>query len=151
MKLILTQTVNKLGKPGDVVSVADGYGRNFLLPRQMAIVADRGSLKQVQRIATQHNLREDKLRGEAETLASRLAEAPITIGARVGQDTTKLFGSVTSSDIAEAVAKQLGVEVDRRRIELDDSIRNLGDYDIPIRLHTDVTAHVQLHVVAQDD
>jgi large subunit ribosomal protein L9 len=147
MKVILTQPVTKLGKPGDVVNVADGYGRNFLLPRQMAILADKGSLKQAERLAAAHEQQEARLRTDAQSLAARLGEAPVTIEARVGHETTKLYGSVTSADIAEAVQKQLGVEVDRRRIELEEPIRNTGDYTVPVRVHADVTAQVQVKVV----
>ena len=148
MKLILTQPVDKLGNPGDIVTVADGYGRNFLLPRQMAMVADKGNLKQAEKLAAEHERKEAKIRTDAEGLAAQLAQAPVTIAARVGAETTKLYGSVTPADIAEAIQTQRGIEVDRRRVELEEPIRNLGEYAIPIRLHTDVTAQVQVNVVA---
>ena len=146
MKLILTQTVTKLGKPGDVVTVADGYGRNFLLPRKLAIIADKGNLKQAERLAAEHERHEQRVRADAETLAARLRANAVTLSARAGEN-ERLYGSVTASDIAEAIHQQVGVEVDRRRIDLDEPLRQLGEYAVPIRLHTDVTAEVQVRIV----
>jgi large subunit ribosomal protein L9 len=147
MKVILTQSVNKLGKPGDVVTVADGYGRNYLLPRKFAMLADKGSLKIAERLAAEHERQEARLRTDAQSLAARLAEASVSISARAGQDTTKLYGSVTAANIADAIQQQLGIEVDRRRIDLPESIHDLGEYAVPIRLHTDVTAEIKVNVV----
>jgi large subunit ribosomal protein L9 len=151
MKLILTQSVEKLGKPGEIVTVADGYGRNFLLPRQFAIPANKGNLKQAERLAAEHEKREAKIRTDAESVAARIAASPITITARVGQDTTKLYGSVTASDIAEALQTQAEIEVDRRRIQLDEPIRSLGEYVVPIRLHENVTGEIRLTVAAFEE
>jgi large subunit ribosomal protein L9 len=147
MKVILTQSVNKLGKPGDIVNVADGYGRNFLLPRKFAIVADKGNLKVAERLATEHEKQEARLRTDAQSLAARFADASVSIAARAGQDTTKLYGSVTAANLADTIQEQLGIEVDRRRIDLPEPIHNLGEYTVPIRLHTDVTAEVKVNVV----
>lgn len=147
MKLILTQPVDKLGKPGDIVSVADGYGRNYLLPRKFAMVADKGSLKQAERLAAEHDRREAKLRLDAASLVARLQEKAVTIKARAGAETTKLYGSVTASDIADAVKEQLGIEVDRRRVDLDEPIRTLGEHSVAIRFHADVIGQARVNVV----
>jgi large subunit ribosomal protein L9 len=146
MKVILTQSVNKLGKPGEIVTVADGYGRNFLLPRQLAIVANKGNLKQAEKLTADHERREAKLRSDAQSVAARIAASPITIIARVGAETTKLYGSVTAADIAEALQEQQGIEIDRRRVDLEEPIRNLGEYTVPVRLHEGVVGEIRLTV-----
>ncbi|MBW3625969.1 MAG: 50S ribosomal protein L9 [Armatimonadetes bacterium] len=145
MKLILTQPVTKLGKPGDVVTVADGYGRNYLIPRQLAIPASAGNLKQAEKLAAEHDRYEQRVRDDAESVAARLRETPVTVSARAGES-ERLYGSITSSDIADAIQEQLGVEVDRRKVELAEPIRELGEHTVPIRLHSDVTAEVQVRV-----
>ena len=146
MKLILTQPVPKLGKPGEIVTVADGYGRNYLLPRKLAMLADKGNLKQAERLAAEHERQEAKVRADAETLAARLREALITVAARAGEN-ERLYGSVTSSDLAENLQEQHGIEVDRRRIELDEPLRQLGDHTVSIRLHPEVTVAMQVRIV----
>ena len=146
MKLILTQPVNKLGKPGEIVQVADGYGRNYLIPRQLAIPATAGNLKQAEKLSAEHERHEQRLRTDAESLAARLRETPVTVTARAGEN-EKLYGSITSSDVAEAIQAQLGVEVDRRRVELEEPIRQLGEHAVPVRLHPEVTAEVRVQVV----
>jgi large subunit ribosomal protein L9 len=145
MKLILTQPVNKLGKPGQIVTVADGYGRNYLLPRQLAIPASAGNLKQAEKLMAEHARHEQQLRDTAEGLAARLREAVITIAARAGEN-EKLYGSVTAADITEAVQAQLGVELDRRRVELDEPIRQLGEHTVTVRLHPEVSAAILVRV-----
>lgn len=146
MKLILTQPVTKLGKPGDIVQVADGYGRNYLLPRQMAIQASAGNLKQAEKLSAEHERQEQRIRTDAEGLAARLRDAAITVSARAGEN-EKLYGSITASDVADAIQAQSGIEVDRRRVELEEPIRQLGDHTVTIRLHPEVTAEVQVKVV----
>ena len=146
MKLILTQPVQKLGKPGDIVQVADGYGRNFLIPRSLAILASKGNLKQAEKLSADHERHEQKVRTDAEALAARIRATPVTLSARAGES-DKLYGSITASDIAEAIQAQIGVEVDRRRVELEEPIRQLGDATVAVRLHPDVTAEVTVRVV----
>lgn len=146
MKLILTQPVNKLGKPGEIVQVADGYGRNYLIPRQLAIPATAGNLKQAEKLSAEHERHEQRLRTDAESLAARLRETPVTVTARAGEN-EKLYGSITASDIADAIQAQAEIEVDRRKVELDEPIRQLGEFTVPIRLHPEVTAEVQVKVV----
>jgi large subunit ribosomal protein L9 len=146
MKVVLVKEVEAVGQAGQVVTVADGYARNFLFPRKLAIAADRGTLKNLERIAAEARRREDRARADAESVARRITETPVTVRAHVGQDTSKLFGSVTTQQIADAIKEQIGVEVDRRRIELEEPIRSLGEYDVPIKLHGRVTAHLRLNV-----
>jgi large subunit ribosomal protein L9 len=145
MEVILREHVDNLGRRGDVVKVADGYARNFLLPRRLALTVTDGNRKQIERERKVADAREAEERQQAEAVASRLAQAEIVIARRVGE-TEALYGSVTSADIAEALAEK-GLEVERRRIQLDEPIKQLGEFHIPVRLHRDVTAQVQVTVV----
>jgi large subunit ribosomal protein L9 len=145
MKVILKSDVESLGKAGEVVNVRDGYARNFLIPQDLAAEA---TTKNVRVLEHQKRLIADKLRKEKlefEALATRINEASITIPVQVGEE-GKLFGSVTNKDIAEALAKE-GIEVDKRKIKLDDPIKEVGSFTVPIALHHDVTAHLKLYVV----
>ena len=148
MEVILREHVENLGRRGDVVKVAPGYARNFLLPRKLALAVTEGNKKIIARerkVAEAHDAEE---RQTAEALASRLSQAEITIERRVGE-TEALYGSVTSADIAEALAAK-GLEIDKRKIHLDEAIKAIGDFTVPVRLHRDVTAQVTVHVVKQD-
>jgi len=147
MKVLLTKEVESVGHAGQVVNVADGFARNYLFPRNLAIPADKGTLKNLERLAEEAKRREERHRTDAETMARRITETPITIHAHAGHDTSKLFGSVTAQDIADALKEQLGIEVDKRRIEISEPIRSLGEYDVPVKLHTKVLAHIRLNVV----
>src|SRR5712691_10939169 len=130
MKIILQKPVDKLGVPGDVVEVADGYARNFLVPRGLAVKAEKGAVKQVEILKRAHTSRLSKQQVEYQTIASALTAAgPITISARAGEE-GKLFGSVTTADIAAAVAAQAGIEVDRKDVHLDETIRSVGTNEV---------------------
>jgi len=145
MRVILKSTVDNLGDTGDIVDVKPGYGRNYLIPRGLAVAASAGSEQQLahqKRIA--EGLRKKQLQG-AEELAARLAETSVTIRREAGED-DKLFGSVTKRDIAEALAEE-GIEIDRRTIELDDTIRAIGLFSVPVKLHRDVTGSVKVYVM----
>jgi large subunit ribosomal protein L9 len=148
MEVILREHVEKLGRRGDVVKVTPGYARNFLLPRKLALAVTEGNKKIIARERKLADARELEDKQTAEALASRLSAAEITIERRVGE-TEALYGSVTSADIAEALAAK-GLEVDKRKIHLDDAIKAIGDFTVPVRLHRDVTAQVTVHVVKQD-
>lgn len=146
MKLILRADVDSLGRLGDVVKVKPGYGRNYLIPQGLAKPATEANLKafEVERKKLQDAA--DKLRGEANVLAEKIAATPISIEVRVGEG-NKLYGSVTASNIGDALA-EAGIELDRRKIILAEPIRSLGEYEIEIKLHPDVHGELKLSVVS---
>ncbi len=146
MKLILTQEVSGLGEPGDVVEVKDGYGRNYLLPRNFAMRWTRGSEKEIEAIRRARRAREIRDLGEAQEAANRLRALKVKLEMRAGQS-GRLFGSVTSADVVEAVKKAGGPEIDKRRVELKNPIKTLGSHQVAVRLHTEVSANVDIEVV----
>jgi large subunit ribosomal protein L9 len=145
MKLILTDEVENLGLAGDVVDVADGYGRNFLLPRGLAILATRGAMKEAAALTRSRKAREAKTLGGAQAAKLALETRTLRIEARV-DDRGRLYGSVTAGDV-HRVLKERGHEVDRRRIELKGGIKQVGSYEVPIRIHPQVTALVRVEVI----
>jgi large subunit ribosomal protein L9 len=148
MKIILQREVEKLGVPGDVVDVADGYARNYLVPRGMAIPATRGAVKHAGRLRQSHDTRVQKEVGSAESLAATLTETPIRIPARAGED-GRLFGSITIPHLAEALSKAIGIPIDRRQVHLAEPIRSTGTHEVDVSLHPEVTAKVTVEVVSQ--
>ena len=147
MEVILREHIDNLGRRGDVVKVASGYARNYLLPRKLALTVTDGNRKQIERERKVADMREAEERQGAEALAARLAAVEIVIARRVG-GTEALYGSVTSADIAESLAAK-GFEIERRKIQLADPIKQLGEFQVPIRLHREVTANVKV-VVAKE-
>jgi large subunit ribosomal protein L9 len=147
MEVILREHVENLGQRGDVVKVASGYARNYLLPRKLALTLTDGNRKQIERERKVADLREAEERQGAEGIAARLAGVEIVIARRVG-GTEALYGSVTSADIAQSLAAK-GFEIERRRIQLADPIKQLGEFQVPVRLHREVTANVKV-VVAKE-
>ena len=148
MKIVLREDVDHLGHKGDLLEVADGYARNFLVPRGLAMKATKGVVAQAEAMRRNRSARDARDRSAAEDLAGRLVGAPIRVGVRAGEG-GKLFGSVTSADVADAVRAQTAVDVDRRSIELPEPIKELGTAEIPVRLHPDVTATLLVEVVAE--
>ena len=148
MKIVLRDDVEKLGQKGDVVDVADGYARNYLVPRGLAIKAESGVVRQAEAMRRNRSARELRDREAAETLAARLTGRTLSVPARAGEG-GKLFGSITAADIVAAVQSQFGVELDRRRLGLDEPLKELGRVELPIRLHPDVVATLAVDVVAQ--
>jgi large subunit ribosomal protein L9 len=148
MEVILREHVDNLGRRGDVVKVADGYARNYLLPRKLALTVTEGNRKQIERERKVADAREAEERQTAEAFASRLAQIELSIARRVGE-TEALYGSVTSADIAEALAAK-GLEVERRRIVLEEPIKQLGEFTVPVKLHREVTGQVKLTVVKEE-
>jgi large subunit ribosomal protein L9 len=146
MKLILTQDVANLGAPGDIVEVADGYGRNYLVPQRMAILATKGQEKQVAQIKRAREVREVRDLGSAKELATQLATLNVTLPARAGEG-GRLFGSVTPSDVVEAVAKAGGPKLDKRRITLTAPVKTLGSHTATLRVHAELDATVTFEVV----
>jgi large subunit ribosomal protein L9 len=149
MKVILQKPVDKLGAPGDIVEVADGYARNYLMPRGMAVKATKGGVKHVESLKRAHTVRTNAAKGEAEQLASKLTGTPITIAAHAGEE-GKLFGSVTASDIAEAIDKQAGIRVDRHDVHVDEAIRSVGTHEVRVHLFADVDPIVTVTVEGTD-
>ena len=146
MKLILTHEVSNLGEPGDIVDVKDGYGRNYLLPRQFAIRWTKGAAKQVESIKAGRDARAVHDLEEAQQIKGRLEAEPVNVGVRAGEG-GRLFGAVTVSDIAAAL-ESIGTSVDKRRIEVGNPIKSLGAHDVAVRVHPEVSATVRLNVVA---
>jgi len=146
MQVILREHVDNLGRRGEIVKVADGYARNFLLPRKLAMLATEGNKKQIERERGKFVVKEAEEQKVAEAMAERLGALEISIAKKVGE-TEALYGSVTTADIAEAL-KAKGFELDRRKLHLAEPIKKLGDFDVSVKLHPDVTAHVKVHVVA---
>ena len=147
MKLILTQEVGGLGAPGDVVDVAAGYGRNYLLPRGFAISWTRGGEKQVEQIKRARAVREIRTREDAQAVAAKLEKLTVRLKRRAGNN-GRLFGSVGTADIAAAVKEAGGPDVDRRKIVVTDPIKTAGAHRVQIRLHPDVSAAIKLDVQA---
>jgi large subunit ribosomal protein L9 len=149
MKLILTQEVSGLGGPGDVVEVKDGYGRNFLVPQGLGIRWTRGGEKQIATIRRAREVREIRDLGQAQDVASALMTLQVRLPRRAG-DGGRLFGSVTASDVADAVKAAGGPKLDRRRIELPHVIKTVGTHRVAVRLHPEVSADVDVEVLAAD-
>lgn len=147
MKVILTETVDRLGEAGETVEVKDGYARNYLLPRRLALVASQSNMAVYNEVRRQKNAQNLRAEKEAETLAKALEKASCTVPVAVGEG-DRIFGSVTVQHIADLLKEQ-GFDVDRRTIQLDEPIRALGVYDVPIRLHQEVEATVKVWVVKE--
>jgi len=145
VKIILQREVEKLGVPGDVVTVADGYARNYLLPRGLAIQASKGAVRQAENLKRAHEDRTAKARKEAEALAERLGRLTIRLEQRAGAE-GKLFGSITAQDLAEEIERQSGEAVDRKDIHLEEPIRSVGSHEVQIRLHPEVDATLAVEV-----
>jgi large subunit ribosomal protein L9 len=145
MEVILRQAVENLGKPGEVVKVSNGYARNYLLPHGVAFEATPGNLKRIQQERDRLEAAENERRGVAQGLAEKLEQVQLTFSARVGEE-GKLFGSVTSADVAQQLEAQ-GFHIEKRQIDLHEPIKALGVYRIPIRLHADVKPEIRVWVI----
>ena len=146
MKLVLRSDVEGVGNKGDIVEVADGYGRNYLVPRGLAIRATEGSTAQAEAMQRARSVLDAQQRTEAQEVASRLVPTAIVVTARAG-DEGKLFGSVTTVDVAQAVLDQTGIELDRRQLHLDEPIKTLGTHEVAAKLHTEVQFPITVEVV----
>jgi len=147
MKVLLKEDVKNLGSMGDLVTVSDGYARNYLIPKQLAVVADDRNIKEFEHHKKAIFERAAKLRKTSQDLSDRLSTVSLSISAKAG-DEEKLFGSVTTMDIADAL-KGEGFDVDRKKIVLDEPIKRLGTYPVTIKLHPDVTTQIMVHVVQE--
>lgn len=148
MKVVLRDHVEHLGRRGEIVNVAVGYARNYLLPKQLALPATAGNMKQIEHQQRVWAAKEAKEVGEAQALADRISALSLTITKKAGESGT-LYGSVTNGEIAEKLAEH-GIRVERRRIVLADPIKNLGHYEVPVRIHREVTSTVALAVLGED-
>jgi large subunit ribosomal protein L9 len=150
MRIVLRSDLDHVGKRGDIVNVSDGYARNYLLPKGYAIRATAGVATQATSMRRARDLKDAKDREAAELVARTLVPMVIRIPARAGSgDQAKLFGSITASDVAEAVAEQAKVTLDRRRLHLDEPIKTLGTHEVPVKLHSDVEFRVTVEVTRQ--
>jgi large subunit ribosomal protein L9 len=147
VQVVLRADVEGLGKKGDILVVADGFARNFLIPKGRAIRATAGVQRQADAMRRSRDVKDAKDREAAEAVARRLVPEVIRIPAKAGSE-GRLFGSVTPADVAEAVATQTGVELDRRKLRLDEPIKTLGSHEVPVKLHGDVEFRLNVEVVA---
>ena len=144
-KVVLRADLDNVGKKGDIIEVADGYARNFLLPKGHAIPATKGVEAQANAMRRSRDLKDAKDREAGESVARKLVPMVIRVSARAGGE-GKLFGSITTADVVAAVAEQAGVELDRRKVHLDEPIRTVGTHEIPVKLHSDVQFRITLEV-----
>jgi large subunit ribosomal protein L9 len=149
MKIILQKPVDKLGAPGDIVEVADGYARNYLMPRGLAVKATRGGEKHVESLKRAHTTRVNEAKAEAEQVAQRLMASPVQVSAHAGEE-GRLFGSVTASDVADALDRQLGVRVDRHDVHLEEPIRSVGVHEVRVHLFAEVDPVISVEVVPDE-
>jgi large subunit ribosomal protein L9 len=147
VKLILRENVENLGKGGELVEVKAGYGRNFLLPRGLAVLANPKNVRELEHQKAVAAAKAAKMKASAEAVAKRLSDTPVTLKRKVGEQ-DKLYGSVTSLDIAEALAAR-GLQIDRRAIDLADPIKTIGDFEVPVKLHSDVVGKARVKVEAE--
>lgn len=145
MEVILREHVDHLGSRGDIVKVAAGYARNYLLPRKLALAVNEGNKRVIERERTLAEARELEEKSQAQAYADRLGQADIAVARRVGENNT-LYGSVTSADVAQALKAQ-GFEIDKRKLQMADPFKALGDYTVPVRIHREVTAQITVKVV----
>ncbi len=148
MEVILREDIEKLGSRGEVVKVAPGYARNFLLPKHLAVAATPSNKKIVEQERQAHLRKEAKLEGEAQDLAKLMNGVTVTISQKAGEN-DQLFGSVTSKDVADALAAK-NFTIDRRKIQLEEPIKHLGEFKVPVKLHKDVTAEVTVVVTKEE-
>jgi large subunit ribosomal protein L9 len=148
MKVVLRDDVENLGTKGDVVDVADGYARNYLVPRGLAMKATKGVVRQAEAMRRNRSAREVRDREAAQAQASALTGLRLEIPARAGEG-GKLFGSVTASDIADAILAQQGIEVDRRKVTLAEPVKEIGEVEVVVKLHSDVDVALTVAVVAE--
>lgn len=145
MKLILRSDLARVGKRGDIIEVADGYARNYLLPRQLAIRATDGAVEQAAKMRRSRDLRDASDKEASQSIASALVSKVIEISAKAGRE-GKLFGSVTAADVVEAISAQTGIDLDRKSLEID-TIKTLGSHTVTARLHADVSFPIRLDIV----
>ncbi len=147
MEVILREHVDNLGRRGDIVKVAEGYARNYLLPRKLALAVTEANKRQIEREKKVAEVRDAEEKTQAEALAQRILETPIEIARRVGEQDT-LYGSVTSADVAHALQAR-GFDIDKRKVHLPEPLKALGEFTVPVKIHREVTAQVVVKVIPQ--
>jgi large subunit ribosomal protein L9 len=147
MKVILLQDIVNSGKQGDVISVADGYARNYLFPRKLAVEAAGGALKNLQSKLALEGRRGEKLLQQAQHQLEKLESKTVILRAKTGAG--KLYGRITNQDIADAILQDLGVKIDKRKVNLESPIKSVGEYDVPLKLHRDITVPIKVSVVSE--
>jgi len=147
MEVILREHVDNVGRRGEIVKVADGFARNYLLPRKLALLVTEGNKRVIERERVRFEARELEEKKVSEAIAERLMNVDVEIARKVGE-TDALYGSVTTSDIADALNAK-GLEIDRRKVVLQEPIKRLGEFDVPVKLHREVTTHVKVRVIAE--
>lgn len=148
MKVILQQEVKKVGKKGDILEVSEGYARNFLLPKGLALEATSANINLLKQQKASEAHKQQKLLEEAKALGEKVKGAAVTIKAKIGEG-GRMFGSVTGKDVADALEKQHQLSLDKRKIELKDAIKSLGEYTVPVKIHAEVTVDLQVKVVPE--
>ncbi|SMC91952.1 50S ribosomal protein L9 [Sporomusa malonica] len=148
MKVILQQEVKKLGKKGDIIEVSEGYARNYLLPQKLAIAATANNVNTISQQKASEERKKERILDEAKLLASQMAKITVAIPVKMGEG-GRLFGSVTAKDIADALATQHKLEIDKRKIELKDALKSLGTFTVPIKLHPEVGTQIQVTIKAE--
>ena len=148
MKVILQQEVKKVGKKGDILEVAEGYARNFLLPKGLALEATAANINLLKQQKAAEAHKQQKLLEEAKALGEKIKGAAVVIKAKIGEG-GRMFGSVTGKDVADALEKQYKLSLDKRKIELKDAIKSLGEYTVPVKIHAEVTVDLQVKVVPE--
>lgn len=146
MKIILTQDVARVGKAGEIVEVADGYARNFLLPKKLAVVANKENEHQAKSKAATLAHRKAQANDEAQLMAKQLEKVSVTIPVKISE-TGKLYGSISGKDVADALEKEFKIQIDKRKISLPKKVTGLGDYDVVIKVHPEITSKIILHIV----
>lgn len=149
MKVILTQDVKELGKAGQLVNVSEGHARNFLIPRKLAVIADTGAMKNLESKQKSIELKAERTLALAKSAAEKIGNVKVVIKAKAGQG-TRLYGQITSQEIADALKAQHGVEVDKRKISIKEPIKTMGTFEVPIKLHHDVASNIHVEVVAAE-
>ena len=148
MKVILQQEVKKLGKKGDIIEVSEGYARNYLLPQKLAILATASNINTANLQKASEERKKERLLDEAKLLGAQMAKITVTIPVKMGEG-GRLFGSVTAKDIADVLAKEHKLELDKRKIELKDALKSLGTFTVPIKLHPEVSTQIQVILSAE--
>ena len=148
--VVLQEDVHNLGKSGDLVRVRPGYARNYLMPRGLAVKATKGGVKHVDSLKRAHSTRVDAAKAEAEQIAQRLAASPLRVAAHAGEE-GRLFGSVTPSDVAQAIEAQTGVRIDRHDVTMDEPIRSVGVHEVKVHLFAEVDPVIQVEVAASEE
>ena len=150
MKVVLKKDVKELGKSGSVVNVAEGYARNFLFPRKLAVIADTGAMNTIEQKKKVLEIKGEHILADAKAIAEKLNNLKIVIKAKVGTG-SKLYGSVTTQDIADALLREHSISLDKRKLHINEPIKSLGSFEVPVKLHHEVTATIHVEVVGQSE